>query len=185
MLARGALFSVLVLFALLLGCEKKSDPPVVTTKGALSASASASALAIIDAGTTPLETVEVPEVRVRPDASTTVRVGWVTPKGTAVNDDAPFRVRWNRSDGLADAPSDVKSTGSAVKDGFRIKVRPMSGAPNASLTGEIHIVVCDSATHSICVPVRRSVELGFVVAKDAAEEANVSIPLPEARAATK
>jgi hypothetical protein len=128
------------------------------------------------------EKVEIPEVRVKSDASTTVRVRWLTPNGTAVNDDAPFRVQWNRSDGLVEAPTDVKSTGGAVKDGFRVKVRPMSGAPNATLDGEIHIVVCDAENHSICLPVRRSVELGFVVAKDASEEATVSIPLPEARA---
>jgi hypothetical protein len=127
------------------------------------------------------EKVEVPEVRVRTDDDTTVRVTWVTPQGTAVNDEAPFRVRWNRSDGLADAPNDVKSTGSAIKDGFRVKVRPMAGAPNATLAGEINIVVCDSLTHSVCVPVRRSLELGFVAAKDAAPEATVSIPLPAAK----
>lgn len=128
------------------------------------------------------EKVEIPEVRVKSDASTTVLVRWLTPSGTAVNDDAPFRVRWNRSDGLIEAPSDVKSTGGTVKDGFRVKVRPMAGAPNATLDGEIHIVVCDAENHSICLPVRRTVELGFVVAKDANEEATVSIPLPEARA---
>lgn len=128
-----------------------------------------------------VEKVEVPEVRVRPDADTTVRVTWVTPDGTAVNDEAPFRVRWNRSDGLADAPSDVKSTGSAVKDGFQVTVRPMAGAPNATLGGEINIVVCDAQTHSVCVPVRRSVELGFIATKDAAAETTVAIPLPAAK----
>ena len=128
-----------------------------------------------------LEKVEVPEVRVRPDAETSVHVTWVTPSGTMVNDEAPFRIQWNRSDGLAEAPSDVKSTGIAVKDGFRVKVRPMTGAPNPTLAGEINIVVCDSVTHSICVPVRRSVELGFVAVKDAAAEATVSIPLPAAK----
>ena len=45
--------------------------------------------------------VEIPEVRVKSDATTTVRIHWVTPSGTEVNDDAPFRVRWNRSDGLS------------------------------------------------------------------------------------
>jgi hypothetical protein len=153
-----------------LACEKKVAQKATSPKPQTSPSVSALP-----------EKVEVPEVRVRTSASTTVRVGWVTPRGTAVNDEAPFRVRWNRSDGLADAPPDVKSTGSAVKDGFRVNVRPMAGAPNASLTGEINIVVCDSATHSVCVPVRRDVELGFVVANDAAAEATVSIPLPEAR----
>jgi hypothetical protein len=139
----------------------------------------ASKAATLDAG--PVETVEVPEVRVRKDASTTVHVTWIVPKGTAVNDDAPFRVRWNRSDGLVEAPSDVKSTGSAVKDGFHVSVRPTPGTPNATLNGVIDIVVCDATTHSICLPVRRNVELGFVVATDAADKASVAIPLPEAR----
>ncbi len=129
-----------------------------------------------------IEKVEVPEVRIRPDAPTVVKVAWSAPSGTAVNDDAPFRVRWNRSDGLAEAPSDVKSTGSAVKDGFSVKVQPMPGAPNATLAGEIDLVICDVATHSVCVPVKRSVELGFMTVKDAAPEARIEIPLPQAKA---
>lgn len=136
---------------------------------------------VVDAAPAIAVAVEVPQVRIRAAGDTTIRVSWQTPSGTAVNDDAPFRVRWNRSDGLAEAPSDVRSTGSAVKDGFTVKVAPMAGAPNATLGGEINIVVCDSVTHSICVPVRRTVELGFVVAKDATAEASVSIPLPSAK----
>ncbi len=128
------------------------------------------------------EKVEIPEVRIRPDAPTVVKVGWSAPQGTAVNDDAPFRVRWNRSDGLAEAPSDVKSTGSAVKDGFQIEVQPMAGAPNATLAGEIDLVICDVATHSVCVPVKRSLELGFMAVKDAAPEARIQVPLPQAKA---
>lgn len=141
----------------------------------------------VDAGAPPApaqkqEKVEIDEVRVRPDAPTTVRVTWKAPAGTAVNDDAPFKVRWNRSDGLAEAPADVRSTGSKVKDGFAITVRPMKGAPNATLGGEIDIVICDAATHSVCVPVKRSLELGFMSVEDAAPEARVEIPLPEAKA---
>lgn len=167
-----------------LGCEKKADDPPKPDGAAILGAKTAAATPpivpiVMDAG--PIETIEVPEVRVRKDASTSVRVTWVTPKNTAVNDEAPFRVRWNRSDGLADAPADVKSTGSQVKDGFTVKVQPMANAPNASLTGEINIVVCDSATHSVCVPVKRSLELGFVVTQDAAEQATVKVPLPEAR----
>lgn len=164
-----------------LGCEKKADdPPKPDAAAAVVGAKTAAPVPIVmDAG--PIETIEVPEVRVRKDAPTSVRVTWVTPKNTAVNDEAPFRVRWNRSDGLADAPADVKSTGSQVKDGFTVKVQPMANAPNASLTGEINIVVCDSATHSVCVPVKRSLELGFVVTQDAAEQATVKVPLPEAR----
>jgi thiol-disulfide isomerase/thioredoxin/sugar lactone lactonase YvrE len=130
----------------------------------------------------PIEKVEIPEVRVRPDGPTKVLVTWSAPPGTGVNEDAPFRVRWNRSDGLVDVPSDVKSAGRAVKDGFSVSVRPMAGAPNASLTGEIDLVICDVATHSICVPVRRSLELGFISVKDASPEAKVTVPLPQAKA---
>jgi hypothetical protein len=175
---------VVVVVVVLAACEKKVDPgkatPVAsTTSSSTAAVATVKTIITVDAG--PAETIEVPEVRIRKDADTTVKVTWLTPKGTSVNDEAPFRVRWNRSDGLADAPSDVKSTGSAVKDGFKVKVRPMSSAPNATLDGELNIVVCDSATHSVCVPVKRNVELGFVIVKDANAEATVSIPLPEAK----
>ena len=157
-----------------LGCERKADPspdsarPAVTEAPALAAEAA--------------EPVEIPEVRIRPGAPTAVKVDWNVPAGTALNDDAPFRVRWNRSDGLAEAPGDVKSTGSAVKDGFRVTVEPMPGAPNATLGGVIDLVICDEATHSVCVPLKRSLELGFVIVKDAPAETTVAVPLPHAKA---
>ena len=133
-------------------------------------------------GLPPLELVEIPEVRIRADAVTKVKVAWRAPPGTGVNEDAPFRVRWNRSDGLIDAPKDVKATGSAAKEGFTVDVKPMTGAPNATLGGEIDLVVCDVKTHSSCVPVRRKLELGFIVAKDALTDAKVTVPLPQAKA---
>jgi hypothetical protein len=129
----------------------------------------------------PIEKVELPEVRIRPDVPTKVKVAWKTPPGTQVNDDAPFRVRWNRSDGLADAPPDVKSKGSAVKDGFEVTVKPTPGAPNATLHGVIDMVICDALTHAVCVPVKRSLELGFMTVKTAPPEARVEVPLPEAK----
>jgi|GEM_PF-1424118 len=179
---RGAVFVVGASIALLVGCERKSPSAEPDDTHAVQVDAGTTAkVGAADAGAALVEKAEIPEVRVRPDADTTVKVSWITPKGTTVNDEAPFRVRWNRSDGLADAPNDVRSTGSAVKDGFTVKVRPTPGAPNATLDGEINIVVCDDVTHSVCVPVRRSVELGFVVVKDASEEAAVSIPLPAAK----
>lgn len=157
------------------GCEKKPEQ----TQGAWAAPAPTAA-GVAPRSAAP-EKVEIPEVRVRTDGPTTVRVSWITPAGTTVNDDAPFRVRWNRSDGLAEAPADVKSTGSSVKDGFGVEVEPLPGAPNPTLSGEINIVVCDSVTHSVCVPVKRQVELGFIAAKDAGNEATVAIPLPAAK----
>lgn len=167
----------LVLLVAASACDRKPAPNASQVPAA-SAPAPADALPVAPSK---LEKVEVPEVRVRANDETTVKVTWLVPPGTAVNDDAPFRIRWNRSDGLVEAPNDVKSTGKGVKDGFRVQVRPMPGAPNATLNGEIDIVVCDSATHSVCVPVRRSVELGFVVVKDATAEATVAIPLPAAK----
>ena len=128
-----------------------------------------------------LEKFEMPEVRIKDDAETTVKVAWQVPAGTQLNDDAPFRVRWNRSDGLAEAPQDAKSTGSAVKDGYTLKVKPNKGVSNSTLAGEIDLVVCDAVNHSVCLPVRRRVELGFVAAKDAAAEIKVEMPLPAAR----
>jgi hypothetical protein len=171
---RAVLLSFLLAAA---GCEKKTPPPDVATP-----TVSAVPPAVKAAKAAKMEMVEIPEVRIRPDGPTNVRVGWKAPAGTAVNDDAPFKVRWNRSDGLAEAPSDVKSTGSKVKDGFAITVTPMTGAPNATLAGEIDIVVCDSATHSVCVPVKRGLELGFMSVKDATPDTKVEVPLPEAKA---
>ena len=184
LMRRGLAYSVLFVgsAAGIVGCERKTTPSAdgVDTQ-AVQVDAGTAAQVPVPAGSAVTEKVEVPEVRIRADGETTVRVTWITPKGTTVNDEAPFRVRWNRSDGLAEAPTDVKATGSSVKDGFTVKVRPMSGAPNPTLGGEINIVVCDDVTHSVCVPVRRSVELGFIAAKDATDQTTVSIPLPAAR----
>jgi hypothetical protein len=128
--------------------------------------------------------VEFPEVPIRAGATTTVHVKWKTPEGTGVNEEAPFKVRWNKSDALAEAPSDVKATGSHAKDGFEIKVKPLDGAPNATLGGVIDLVVCDVATHSVCVPVRRTVDIEFVVGKAAAADTTVAVPLPHAKPRT-
>jgi hypothetical protein len=60
-------------------------------------------------------------------------------------------------------------------------VKPMKGAPNATLAGEIDIVICDAATHSVCVPVKRSIELGFMSVRDASAATEIEVPLPEAK----
>lgn len=126
--------------------------------------------------------VDFPEVPIRAGATTTVKVAWKSPPGTGVNEEAPFRVRWNRSDALAEAPADVKATGTAARDGFRIVVKPLAGAPNATLGGVIDLVVCDMATHSVCIPVRRKVDIEFVVGQTAAAETTVTVDLPQAKA---
>lgn len=164
---------------LLLACdEKKPTPPAPVASS--SANVVVGAVPSANAAPGKLEKFEAPEIRIKDDAETTVKVVWRVPPGTALNDEAPFRVRWNRSDGLAEAPSDAKSTGSAVKDGYTVKVKPMKGAPNPTLGGEIDLVVCDAVNHSICLPVRRQVELGFVAAKDATTDIKIEMPLPAA-----
>lgn len=171
----------LLLGALLLAC--RNDPAPAPKAAASATPTPSAAAAVADGGgkRPPAEKVELPELHVRPDAPTTVAITWSVPEGTGLNDDAPFRVRWNRSDGLAEVPPDAKTVGNAVKDGFKIAVQPMPGAPNATLGGEIDLVVCDVATHSICVPVRRALEIGFQVAKDAPAIAKITIPLPRAK----
>ncbi len=129
----------------------------------------------------PSERIEAPEVAVRATGGT-VRVKWKAPAGTGVNEEAPFKVRWNRSEGLSEAPPEMKSTGATVKDGFAIPLKPMQGVPRATLDGEIDLVVCDVATHKVCVPVRRALELGFVVTDGAPAEPTLDIVLPEAKA---
>jgi hypothetical protein len=43
------------------------------------------------------------------------------------------------------------------------------------------VVLCDISTHRVCVPVRRTLELGFRIATNAADSRRVMIPLPEAK----
>ncbi len=168
----------LLLALVLLACDKEKEKEKRPEPGEKTVAA---VVAPSDAGPAKLEKFELPEVRIAQKSETTVKIMWRVPAGTAVNDDAPFRVRWNRSDGLAEAPPDAKSTGSAVNDGFSIKVKPMPGAPNPTLGGEVNLVVCDATNHSVCLPVRREIELGFVAVSDAAPEVRVEMPLPAAR----
>ncbi len=128
----------------------------------------------------PAEKAALSELRVRSGASP-VLVEWQAPAGTAVNEEAPFRAVWRDQRGLVAVPSNVKATGSAVKDGFRMTVTPEPGAKSARLSGEVDLVLCDSATHKVCVPVRRAVELSIVVSEDAPREPHLAFPLPAAR----
>ncbi len=161
-------------------CSKKSEPAPAPV---------ASAVARAPVGAAPPASamppgqrakIEFPEVPIRAAAATVVHVAWKTPPGTAVNEDAPFKVRWFRSDALEAAPADVKATGNSALRGFDITVKPLGTAPNATLGGVIDIVVCDAVNHSVCLPVRRTVDIEFVVGKAAAAETTVTIELPQA-----
>lgn len=166
-----------VTLALTVACEKKqaADAPAAAAAPAPEAPSKGKG-----GGTANVESVEAPEVAIRKEG-TIVHVRWNAPKGTAVNDEAPFKVRWKNSEGLAEAPPEMKSTGANVKDGFDVKVVPLTGAPRATLDGHVDLVVCDVATHAVCVPVKRKLDLGFVVTQDAPSETKLDVRLPEAK----
>ena len=124
--------------------------------------------------------VLVPEVTIAKAGATKVHVGWLLPKGTGVNDGAPFRVRWKTSDGLAHAPEEMRAKGADVQQGFDVEVTPTTGTTRARLVGDADLVICDVATHRVCVPVKREIEMSFAVT-GASRAAAVSVPLPEAK----
>jgi hypothetical protein len=170
-----------------LGCGRKPPPPPEpaapsATLAARGGPGAASATDDAGAAHPQFAKVEFPEVHIRPGVETKVRVAWKSPPGTGVNEEAPFKVRWSHSDALADAPADVKATGTSARDGFDIQVKPLAGTPNATLSGTIDLVVCDMATHAVCVPVRRKIEIEFVVNKAAPAETTVTVDLPQAKA---
>jgi thiol-disulfide isomerase/thioredoxin len=158
--------------------DAKIEP--IAIKG-LTAPAGGIAVAGAEKPPPPSETIDAPSVQVRA-SGTTVKVVWDAPAGTGVNEEAPFKLRWNRSEGLAEAPPEQKATGAKVKDGFTIPIKPIAGTTHATLDGEIDLVVCDVVTHKICVPLRRGLALGFVVTKDAPAEQPLRVKLPEAKA---
>ena len=125
--------------------------------------------------------IEATDIAVRA-AGTTVRLTWDAPKGTGVNEEAPFKVRWKKAEGLSETPRDTKTTGATVKRTFDVMVKPAAGAARAKLEGELDLVVCDVETHAVCVPVRRALDLGFAVTRDGAAETVLNVKLPEAKA---
>jgi hypothetical protein len=160
-----------------IGCDRAASKPVdkVEVKPPPPVIASAK-------GAEPIPvTVSVPEVTIDPSRESKVKVTWKTPPGTGVNTDAPFKVRWTTSEGLESPPPDHKGLGGEAQDGFEVAVKPMAGAHGGSLGGTVDVVVCDSETHAVCVPVKRKIEMSFRTAKGAPTIVPVSVPLPEAR----
>lgn len=170
------------------GCERKATPPPPGAAAPLPpmppapvGEAAGAAPSASERVHPQFAKVDFPEVPIRAGATTTVRVMWKTPEGTGVNAEAPFKVRWTHSDALAEAPSDVKATGTSAREGFDLAVKPLKGAPNATLTGVIDLVVCDNATHAVCIPVRRKIDIEFVVGSAAPAETTVTVDLPQAK----
>lgn len=161
---------VIACAALAFACQKKPPPPAATTLASAEPAAVPSGRPKIDAA----------EIAVPPGKSE-LHVAWSVPDGTAINDEAPFAVRWTGSDGLATPPTDIHGHGKDVASGFEVPLDVMPGSAGAQLTGDIDLVVCDTITHSVCVPIKRRVELTFAVGPKGAPKGTVTLPLPSAK----
>jgi hypothetical protein len=159
-----------LVLALAVGCGKKDPAPTQASTAAVSAP---SAPAVRS------DRIDTAEIAVPPGKSQ-LHVAWSVPDGTAINDDAPFGVRWGSSDGLVTPPSDIRGTGKDVRGGFDVPIEVMAGAEGAKLCGDIDLVVCDVATHAVCVPLKRKVALTFATGKGSAQ-GHVTLPLPKAK----
>jgi len=166
----------------LLACDKKESavtfsPPVITTSVSSSGGPGGGGAVIGKAG----ERVkfDAAEIAVPPGKSS-LHVQWSVPDGTAINDDAPFTVRWGSSDGLVAPPTDIKGHGKDVRGGFDVPIELMAGAAGGQLAGDVDLVVCDVESHSICVPIKRRLELTFASGKGNAK-GTVTLPLPQAK----
>ncbi|HEY1957968.1 MAG TPA: hypothetical protein VGH28_20245 [Polyangiaceae bacterium] len=164
-----------ILCALAIACSKKPTPPTTTTTVASAEPVAPGGAAI---GARPK--IDAAEIAVPPGKSE-LHVAWSVPSGTAINDEAPFAVRWTGSDGLATTPTDIRGVGKEVQSGFDVPLDVMPGSAGAQLTGDIDLVVCDTVTHSVCVPIKRRVELTFAVGAKGAPKGTVTLPLPSAK----
>ena len=108
-----------------------------------------------------------------------LRIEWQLAPGTGINDEAPYRLRWMTADGLAGLPADSHGHGRDIVHGIEVALPPSSSTAQAIARGELELVICDTVSHRVCVPVRRKVELGLVPTERAADEV-VHLPLPAA-----
>ena len=172
--------ALLLASLLLLACDKKATPPPTPTASASAAPAPGGTIgAAPKEGKRPKDRFDAVEAAV-PDGKSSLHVSWKLPDGTGVNDEAPFAVRWVSSDGLTVTPTDIHALGRDVAKGFEIPIELMAGTSGGKLSGDLEMVVCDIATHAVCVPLRRQLEITLNPSKGAAVGA-VVLPLPSAR----
>jgi thiol-disulfide isomerase/thioredoxin len=108
-----------------------------------------------------------------------VTIRWRMPEGTAVNEGAPFKLVWTETHGLAKTPETIKRKGAEVQEGFEVTIEPAAGSTSGALVGVIDLVICDVATHRVCVPVKRVVGAKFKVdaaGGGAAPQASIELP---------
>jgi len=161
-----------------MACGRK-DPTPAPLAGVQSSASSVPVVPATTARTANVDRFDAAEIAV-PVGKSKLHVAWSIPDGTAINDDAPFNVRWASSDGLVTPPADIRGTGKEVRGGFDVPIEVMSGADGAKLAGDIDLVVCDTATHAVCVPLKRRLELTFAAGKGSAQ-GRLTLPLPKAK----
>lgn len=168
-----------ILIPLLFACSKdaakKEAPPAPPT--------TVTAATVAGSGTAApahLPPLTLKDVRI-PKAASKIHVQWSLSEGTAVNAEAPVKIRFKTSEGLSEVPPDQKTTGATVQAGFDVEVKPEARATEAKLVGDVGLVICDAIDHSVCLPVKRTIELEFVVGADAATTQTVSLPLPKVK----
>jgi hypothetical protein len=162
------------------GATAPAAPPTVSASAVFAAAPAATQGASAPANAAP-EQVLISDVEVGTGASV-VHVAWKMPEGTGVNDEAPFRLRWKTSEGLSEPPDDVTSSGASVAAGFDVALKPTKTAATAKLKGLVELVVCDVKTHAVCLPVKRKIEMNFLVGKSTASRVAVAVDLPAASA---
>jgi hypothetical protein len=167
----------------LIACRKEDPTPTQPVTSASprgpGAAASAPGEAVASGKAGERVKFDAAEIAVPPGKSA-LHVQWSVPSGTAINDDAPFTVRWGSSDGLVSPPGDIRGHGKDVEGGFDVPIELMAGSSGGQLAGDIDLVVCDVETHAVCVPLKRRLELTFAVGKGNAK-GNVTLPLPRAK----
>ncbi len=168
-----------IVFLLAIVACKKDEPSTTPQVASASAAAPTESAAVVIGKAGERIKFDAAEIAVPPGKSS-LHVQWAVPSGTAINDDAPFTVRWASSDGLVSPPADIKGHGKDVEGGFDVPIELMAGSSGGQLTGDIDLVVCDIETHSVCVPLKRRLELTFAVGKGNAK-GSVTLPLPRAK----
>lgn len=179
------MFVALVAGLTLAACDHKDAPQPKATATAESVTGDGTKGAAIGGGgpgavaPRTVDKFDVAEIVVPPGTST-LHIAWDLPKGTGVNDDAPVNVRFLESDGLLVAPSDLAGHGKDFTGGFDVPLQISGNTTAAKLAGDVELVVCDVETHSVCVPLKRRLEVTFGVQKGA-NPGSVRLPLPQAK----
>lgn len=119
-------------------------------------------------------------LRIPAGKASRVRIIWQAPPGTSVNAEAPVKLSWVEMRGLTSLPQAIRMKGAYAQSGVELTLEPSSGAKEGSLSGVLELVTCDSETHRVCVPIRRTVQASFAADPSAPPQA-ATIALPAAK----